>query len=152
LTFSQNLYSGGRNGAQKEVAALGHESAGHTLTTARGQLLYECAQAYYDAVMSDRLVTIAAATLEQAGATLKQTQVGFEAGTQPEFEVLRARVTRDNQSPVLIRQRANRAVAFLHLKQLLELPADYQLELADTLSDESLPPAAVFAERVVSVE
>jgi hypothetical protein len=45
--------------------------------------------------------------------------------------VLRARVTRDNQSPVLIRQRANRAVAFLHLKQLLELPADYPLELAD---------------------
>jgi hypothetical protein len=107
LNFSQNLYSGGRNGAQKEVAALGHESAGHVLTTARGQLLYEVAQAYYDAVLSDRLVAIAAATLEQAGATLKQTQAGFDAGTQPEFEVLRARVSRDNQSPVLIRQRAN---------------------------------------------
>jgi outer membrane protein TolC len=152
LTFSQNLYSGGRNGAQKEVAALGHESAGHALTTARGQLLYEVAQAYYDAVLSDRLVTIAAATLEQAGATLKQTQAGFDAGTQPEFEVLRARVTRDNQSPVLIRQRANRAVAFLRLKQLLELPVDYPLELADSLADEALPPATVFAERVVSVE
>jgi outer membrane protein TolC len=152
LNFSQNLYSGGRIGAQKQVASLGHESAGHVLTTARGQLLYEVAQAYYDAVLSDRLVTIAAATLEQAGATLKQTQVGFEAGTQPEFEVLRARVTRDNQSPVLIRQRANRAVAFLRLKQLLELPADYPLELSDSLSDESLPPAPAFAERVVSVE
>ena len=40
--------------------------------TARGQLLYEVAQAYYDALLSDRLVTIAAATFEQAGATLKQ--------------------------------------------------------------------------------
>ncbi len=152
LTFSQNLYSGGRNGAQKEVAALGHESAGHALTTARGQLLFEVAQAYYDAVLSDRLVTIAAATLEQAGATLKQTQAGFDAGTQPEFEVLRARVSRDNQSPVLIRQRANRAVAFLRLKQLLELPADYALELADGLADEALPPPPAFAERVVTVE
>ena len=152
LSFSQNLYSGGRVGAQKEVAALGHESAGHTLTTARGQLLYDVAQAYYDAVLSDRLVAIAAATLEQAGATLRQTQAGFEAGTQPEFEVLRARVTRDNQSPVLIRQRANRAVAFLRLKQLLELPVDYPLELADALADEALPPAPAFAERVVTVE
>jgi len=152
LNFSQNLYSGGRNGAQKAVAALGRESAGHTLTTARGQLLYEVAQAYYDAVLSDRLVTIAAATLEQAGATPKQTQGGFEAGTQPEFEVLRARVTRDNQSPVLIRQRANRGVAFLRLKRLLDLPVDYPLELADALSDESLPPSPSFAERVVSVE
>jgi len=152
LTFSQNLYSGGRNGAQKAVAALGRESADHTLTTARGQLLYEVTQAYYDAVLSERLVTIAAATLEQAGATLKQTQSGFEAGTQPEFEVLRARVTRDNQSPVLIRQRANRDVAFLRLKQLLELPADYSLQLADALSDDALPPPTVFAERVVAVE
>jgi outer membrane protein TolC len=152
LNFSQNLYSGGRNGAQQEVAARGQESAGHALTTARGQLLYEVTQAYYDAVLSDRLVEIAAATLEQAGATLRQTQAGFEAGTQPEFEVLRARVTRDNQSPVLIRQRANRAIAYLRLKQLLELPADYQLELADALSDDSLPPPTVFAERVVTVE
>ena len=152
LTFSQNVYSGGRIGAQKEVAALGQESAGHTLTTARAQLLYEVSQAYYDAVLSDRLVSIAAATLEQAGETLKQTQAGFDAGTQPEFEVLRARVSRDNQSPVLIRQRANRAIAFLRLKQLLDLPVDYPLELADSLGDEALPPATVFAERVVSVE
>jgi outer membrane protein TolC len=152
LTFSQNLYSGGRNGAQKAVAAIGHESADHALTTARGQMLYEVTQAYYDAVLSERLVTIAAATLEQAGATLKQTQAGFEAGTQPEFEVLRARVSRDNQSPVLIRQRANRDVAFLRLKQLLDLPPDYPLQLADALGDEALPPPTVFAERVVAVE
>jgi outer membrane protein TolC len=152
LTFSQNLYSGGRNGAQKLVASIGHESADHALTTARAQMLYEVTQAYYDAVLSERLVSIAAATLEQAGATLKQTQAGFDAGTQPEFEVLRARVTRDNQSPVLIRQRANRDVAFLRLKQLLELPADYALQLADALSDDALPPPTVFAERVVAVE
>jgi outer membrane protein TolC len=152
LTFSQNLYSGGRLGAQAEVANLGHETAGLALTTARAQMLYEVTQAYYDAVLSDRLVAIAAATLEQAGATLRQTQAGFDAGTQPEFEVLRARVSRDNQSPILIRQRANREVAMFRLKQLLDLPTDYLLELTDSLGDESLPPAPVFAERVASVE
>jgi outer membrane protein TolC len=152
LTFSQNLYSGGRLGAQADVATLGQESAGLALTTARAQMLYEVTQAYYDAVLSDRLVAIAAATLEQAGATLKQTQAGFEAGTQPEFEVLRARVSRDNQSPILIRQRANRDVAMFRLKQLLDLPADYQLELTDALNDESLPPPPSFAERVANVE
>jgi outer membrane protein TolC len=152
LSFSQHVYDGGRLRAQKALASIGHESADLALTTARAQMLYEVTQAYYDAVLSDRLVAIASATLDQAGATLKQTQAGFEAGTQPEFEVLRARVSRDNQSPVLIRQRANRAVAFLRLKQLLELPADYPLELADALSDESLPPPTVYAERVVAVE
>src|SRR5262245_53070381 len=77
LSFSQNLYSGGRNGAQKAVASIGHETASFTLTTARAQLLYDVTQAYYDAVLSEQLVTIAAATLDQAGATLKQTQAGF---------------------------------------------------------------------------
>jgi outer membrane protein TolC len=151
LTFSQSVYSGGRLGAQAAVAAAGHESATLTLTTARAQLLYEVTQAYYDAVLSQSLVTIAAATLDQAGATLKQTQAGFDAGTQPEFEVLRARVSRDNQSPVLIRAQAQRDVAMLRLKQLLELPVDYPLQLADSLSTDMLPPPSVFAERVGAV-
>jgi outer membrane protein len=152
LSFSQNLYSGGRNGAQKAIAAIGRDVASLTLTTVRAQLLYDVTQAYYDAVLSERLVAIAAATVEQAGATLKQTQAGFAAGTQPEFEVLRARVNRDNQSPVLIRQQTNRDIAMLRLKQLLELPADYPLELADTLSSDMLPPPTVFAERVGAIE
>ena len=152
LSFSQNLYSGGRIGAQKEVASVGHESADLAVTMARGQLLFEVTQAYYDAVLSERLVAIASATLDQAGATLKQTQAGFDAGTQPEFEVLRARVSRDNQSPVLIRQRTNRDVALLRLKRILDLPADYPLQLADGLSDDAAPPPAVFAERVVAIE
>jgi len=43
-------------------------------------------------------------------------------------------------------------VALLRLKQLLELPADYDLRLADDLGGVQLPPAAVFATRVAPVE
>jgi outer membrane protein TolC len=66
--------------------------------------------------------------------------------------VLRATVSRDSQTPLLIRQRSNRDVAMLRLKQLLELPTDYDLRLADDLGDPRLVPAPVFAERVVPVE
>jgi len=152
LSFSQNLYSGGRNGAQIALAAAGHESAELGLTTTRAQLVFEVTQAYYDAVLSDQLVNIAAATLEQAGATLRQVEAGLSAGTQPEFEVLRARVNRDTQQPVLIRQRVNRALAFLRLKRLLDLPADADLQLTDALADEKLPPPPVFVERVSAIE
>ena len=146
LSFSQNLYSGGRIGAQKRLASLGRTTAEQSLVGARAQLRYDVTQAYYDVLLSERLVAIARATLEQAGATLQQTQAGFDAGTQPEFEVLRARVSRDSQTPVLIRQRSNQEVAMLRLKQLLELPADYDLRLADDLGGAQLPPAAVFAD------
>jgi outer membrane protein TolC len=152
FTFSQNLYSGGRNGAQQTLAAVGRQSADLSVTTTRGQLFLDVATAYYDVALSSRLVSIAEATLEQANATLRQVQAGFDAGTQPEFEVLRARVNRDNQAPVLIRQQVNRATASLRLKQLLDLPAATQLQLPDVLADETLPPPSVFAPRVVPVE
>jgi outer membrane protein TolC len=152
LSLSQELYTGGRTSAQRAIASAGQESAGISLTTARGQLLFEVTQAYYDAALSDRLVAIAEASVEQAAATLRQTQAGFEAGTQPEFEVLRARVARDNQTPVVIRQRVNRDVALLRLKQLLDVPPDYDLRLADSLGDETAAPPPMFAEQVLPIE
>ena len=152
LSLNQNLYSGGRLGAQAAVAAAGREAATLGVTTARAQLLYDVTQAYYDAALSDRLVSIAEASLEQAGATLTQTQAGFDAGTQPEFEVLRARVNRDSQTPLIIRQRVNREVALMRLKQMLDLPQDYDLRLADALADDRLAPSPVFAQRIAAVE
>jgi outer membrane protein TolC len=152
LTFSQNLYSGGRNGAQAAIAVAGREAADLTVTTSRGQVLLEATQAYYDAALSARLLQIAEATLQQADATLTQVQAGFSAGTQPEFEVLRARVNRDNQLPELIRQRVDREVALLRLKQLLDLPVTFDLRLVDPLDDESLAPAPVFAPRIAAIE
>lgn len=152
LTLSQNLYSGGRLGAQSDVANATRTVATFGVATSRAQLLFDVTQAYYDAVLSDRLVRIAEATLEQAGATLQQTQAGFDAGTQPEFEVIRARVTRDSQMPLLLRQRVNRDVALLRLKQLLDLPQDFILQLADALGDERLAPPAPFAVRVAALE
>lgn len=151
-TLSQNLYSGGRLSAQARVADAGRDAATLGVSTSRGQLLFDVTQAYYDAALSDRLVRIAQATLEQAEATLRQTQAGFDAGTQPEFEVVRARVTKDSQTPLVIRQRANREVALLRLKQLLDLPQDFDLQLPDAFIDDQLPPPAIFAPRLVSLE
>ena len=152
LSFSQNLYSGGRNGAQLAIADAGRDAASLALTTTRGQLSLDVATAYFEVALSDRLVAIAQGTFEQADATLKQVQAGFDAGTQPEFEVLRARVNRDNQRPLVIRQRLNRETALLRLKQLLDLPPTLELQMPDVLADETLAPPAPFASRVAAVE
>ena len=151
LAFSQALYSGGRFDALDAIAAAGRESAELGLNAARAQLLFDVAQAYYDAALSDRLVAIAEATVNQADATLRQVQASFDAGAQPEFELLRARVARDNQRPTLIRQRAAREVALLRLKQLLELPADARLDLAHGLSNVQLAPPPAFAEALARI-
>ena len=116
LSFSQNLFSGGRIGAQIDAAAAGRATAQVTLASTRAQLMLDVVQAYYDAALSERLLEIAEATYRQADATYQQTKLAFEAGSQPEFELLRAQVARDNQRPAVIRRRADRDIALLRLK------------------------------------
>jgi outer membrane protein TolC len=151
LVFSQAVYSGGRLSAQADIAAAGREGAELAVDGARAQLLFDATQAFYDAALSERLVQIAEATLAQAEATVRQVQASYEAGAQPEFELLRARVARDNQRPAVIRQRANRDVAMLRLRQLLDVPADYDLRLVAPL-DGDVPAPAVFAGRLPAAE
>ena len=138
LSFSQTLFSGGRLGGQSQAAGAGVRSAAIGLTSARAQLLLDVTQAYYDASLNDRLVTIAEATLVQADTTLGQTQLARQVGNQSEFDLLRARVTRDNQRPVVIQRRAERELAYYRLKQLLDLPLDQPLALTTELGDTSL--------------
>lgn len=146
LNVSQNIFSGGRITAQSRQANAARRGAEIALTSARAQVMLDVAQAYYDAVLGDRLLDIAQATLAQAETTLSQTRLARQVGNQPEFELLRARVTRDNQLPVVIQQRAARDLAYLNLKQLLQLPLDEKLELTTQLEDTTTPPASRLAE------
>lgn len=153
LAFSQNVYTGGRLQAQEVRARLGRENAGLTLSSTRAQVALDVAQAYFDAVLSDRLVAIAEATLAQAEGTAEQVRLQREAGRIAEFDLLRAQVTRDSQRPDVIRRRNARDVAYLRLKQLLDLPLDLPIQLVSTLEEPVLPPPAVrFAQAIASAE
>ncbi|MBA3319546.1 MAG: TolC family protein [Gemmatimonadales bacterium] len=148
LSFSQTLFSGGRVTGQTQAANAGVRSATIGLTAARAQLLLDVTEAYYDATLGDRLVTIAQATLQQADTTLGQTQLARQVGNQSEFDLLRARVTRDNQRPVVIQRQAARDLAYYQLKNLLNLPLEQPLELTTRLVDTTLVRTARLAELV----
>ena len=129
LSASQTVFSGGRVSGQNLAAAAARRSADVELTSQRAQLALDVTQAYFDAVLADRLVAIADTTLAQTEELLRQTTVARRVGNQSEFELLRATVTRDNQRPVLIARRGDRDIAYLRLKQLLNLPLDEPLSL-----------------------
>jgi len=148
LSASQSLFTGGRLGGQSQAAEAGLRSAELGVTAARAQTLLDVAQAYYDAKLGDRLVAIAEATLRQADTTLAQTGLAKQVGNQSEFELLRARVTRDNQRPVVIQRRADRDIAYVRLRQLLDIPLDLPLELTTELGDTTLLASPQLAELV----
>jgi outer membrane protein TolC len=151
LTASQTVFSGGRVQAQNRIAGAGRRTAEIAFQTARAQLILEVAQAYWDAMLSDRLLAIAEATLQQAESTLGQIRVARQVGDQPEFEQLRAQVTRDTQQPVVIQRRADRDVAHLRLRQLLDLPLDAGLTLTTNLDDVEATPAGRLVANVMEV-
>lgn len=135
LSVSQNLFSGGRILAQTNAAAAGRRSANIELTSQRAQIILDVAQAYYDAALADRLVAIADASFTQTEGVLRQVQLAKDVGNVSEFELLRAQVTRDNQRPQVIQRRSDREVAYLRLKQLLNIPLEQVVSLTTSIED-----------------
>ena len=139
LTLSQNLFTAGKLTASTKSAEAARAVADIGLLSARAQLALTVAQAYYDAVASEQLVQIADSTLAQTERTLQQTTVSRQVGSSAEFDLLRARVTRDNQRPVVIQARGTRDIAMLRLRQLLGVPLQQLIALTTPIHDDGTP-------------
>ena len=143
LSFSQNLFTGGRVLAQTQAAAAGRRAADIELTARRAQIILDVTQAYYDAALADRLVAISDASFTQTENVLRQVQLNKSVGTVSEFELLRAQVTRDNQRPQVIQRRSDREVAYLRLKQLLNIPLEQPVALSTSIDEVGGLPAGI---------
>ncbi len=151
LSASQPIYTGGRATANIRAARAGRESAEIGITAAQAQVQLDVTQAYYDALLADRLLTIADSSLVQSERTLRQVQLTRSVGTTSEFELIRAQVTRDNQRPGWLQARTTRELAYLRLRQLLNLDTDRVVTLTDSIVESPLTPAALPAAPVTTV-
>lgn len=143
LAFSQNLFAGGRIVAQNSVANAGRRSADIEVTAQRAQLQLDVTQAYFDAALADRLVALAESSSVQTENVLRQTQLARNVGNVSEFELLRAQVSSANQRPIVIQRRSDREVAYLRLKQLLNIPLDEQVQLTTAVDDSAAANGAL---------
>ncbi|WP_373064148.1 TolC family protein [Gemmatimonas sp.] len=138
LSASQALFNGGRSTANIRAAKASRESAEIGITSAQAQVQLDVTQAYYDALLSDRLVAISESSLVQSERTLRQVQITRNVGSASEFELIRARVTRDNQRPGWLQSRTNRDLAYVRLRQLLNVSPDQPLALTDSIAESPL--------------
>lgn len=134
LAFHWPLYTGGRVRAQTRAAEALAGIAETNVSSADAQTRLEVTAAYFDAQLSTALVEISESSLANSEETLRITALRASEGAQAEFDVLQARVTRDNQRPLLIRRRANRELAFERLRALLDFPPGQPLELSTPVS------------------
>jgi len=135
LSLSQLLFDAGQTAARHRATQAQRRAAEIGVDSAIATTFLDVTQAYFDAQLGDRLVQITEASLAQTEETLRVTEVAFQVGDKAEFDVLRARVSRDNQLPTLIRRRTARSEAYLRLKQLLDVPPDDDLVLTTGVGD-----------------
>jgi outer membrane protein TolC len=152
VQVSQPLFTGGRLTAQREQAQVLRESAELGVTAAQAQAVLEVGEAFLDAALSDRLLAIAQASFEQADRAYRQTQAQREAGRQSEFDLLRSQVDRDTLQPEIVARQAARRVAYLRLKQLLEIPLDTEVQAVVDLVEGQLVPPATLARAIADAE
>jgi len=129
LTASYTVFSGGRFLAQTRAAASSRRAAELGFVSTRAQVRLDVTEAYYDAMLADRLHRIAEWTLEQADSTYHRMTLMTGVGRAPEFDLVRAKASRDRQRPVVIQREADRDIAMLRLRQLLHVPATAELTL-----------------------
>ena len=141
LSFSQNLFAGGRIAAQNAVADAGRRSADIEFTAQRAQLRLDVTQAYFDAALADRLVALAESSAVQTENVLRQTRLARTVGNVS--ELLRAQVSSANQRPIVIQRQSDREVAYLRLKQLLNVPLDAPMQLTTPVDDSTATNAAL---------
>jgi outer membrane protein len=141
LNLAWPLFTAGRVSGSVQAADASRRSADMGLTSAEAQVTLEVVQAYYNAVAADYEVRIAELLLEQADTTLRQTEQRRAAGTQPEFDLLRARVARDNARTTVIARRVDRDVTYFDLQRLLSIPLDQSVTLTTSLIDTTLAQA-----------
>ena len=135
IAASQTIYSGGRVSAGIAASEAGSRAADLGARAARAQIVYDIAQAYFGAQVAEQLLAIADSSFAQTERALRQTQLAREVGNTAEYDLIRARVQRDNARPAVIAARTQRDVAFLRLRQLLNLPADRPLLLTTSIDN-----------------
>lgn len=135
VTLTQELWSFGRTLNQIAGARAGERQADIALDSAAAQAELTASSTYYDALLADELLRIAETTLGQAEETLRITELGRSKGQLPEFDLLRAQVTRDNQHSVVTQRRSDRELAAVRLKQAIGLPLAEPIRLTTPLED-----------------
>jgi outer membrane protein len=135
LTLSQFIFDGGQTLTRLRAAEARRRSSEVNVDSARAESLLDVTSSYFDALLADRLVEIAEASLAQQEEILRQTDVAFKVGDKSEFEQLQARVSRDNQVPTVLQNRSRRQEAYLRLKQLLNVPLADEVRLTTGLDD-----------------
>jgi outer membrane protein len=142
LRLVQSIYEGGRITSGWRAARLTTEQALLQYQAVIAEALLAVRTAYYDVLLGRQQITVQEASISLLEKELQDTRRRYEAGTVPQFNVLRAEVELAGAQPRLIRARNTYRIAKNTLIHQLgyQIPTNMwdniPLELSDRLEPE----------------
>ena len=142
LRIVQSIYEGGRINSALRTAKLTKEQALANYQTVAADTILGVRTAYDDALLARQQISVQEASTQLLQRELEDTQRRLDAGTVPQFNVLRADVELANVRPKLIRARNAYRIAKNNLANLLgynlprEMGEDIPLQLSGALEAE----------------
>jgi outer membrane protein TolC len=121
IEVTQLLYSGGRVNAGLRAAQLTKDVALLGFQRAVADTVLAVRRNFYQILLAQSLVTVREQSVNLLESQLKDVRSRFDAGTVPQFNVLRAEVELANAKPPLIRAQNNLRLARESLVRLLAL-------------------------------
>jgi HAE1 family hydrophobic/amphiphilic exporter-1 len=138
--LTQTLFAWGKVGAAVRAAKDGIAAAEDQLDHYRQAAIRDVTEAFHDVLLARRLEWIAVETLALREKQLAEAEKRYGLGTATDFDVLAARVARDNQRPEVIRASGSVLLALDRLRLVLaEEKGDLDVEGALEAAPVDLP-------------
>ncbi len=133
----QTIYSGGKLMAAIRAAKVTKQQALAQYQTTLADTLLSVRLAYYDILLAAEQITVNETSVNLLQKELDDQQHRYDAGTVPNFNVLRAKVSVANARPPLLQARNNYRIAKNNLSNLLgyNLPRDIWENIPLNLTD-----------------
>lgn len=136
LSVSQTLYAAGQVSIGLDIAERVRALLRSELEEVQADLTRQVRRAYFQAVFADLLVDISEEARALADRQFREVESFRQQGVASEFDVLTARVERDNLEPQIVEARSAARLARQNLRRLVNLPRNGELQLTTALEAE----------------
>lgn len=149
LSLSQNIFAGGIFiGAQ--AAEIYAKIADHIVDASEQELRYQVKAAYFGVMVTKEVLEVANANLSQAEDNLKNTQIKYDAGLVPEYDLVRAKVAVQTAKPELEQAKNSNQITKDILRNIMGLSYSVEVEVSDSLNykDQNIDDFDLVVERM----
>ena len=145
VNLSLPIFQGGRALGGIQAARRTQAASRFNVAETKSQVTVDVQRAYLNALAAEQLVAIQERNLQLSTERVAQAEQLEKAGRAARYDVLRVRVERTNLEPLAIQARNDRDIAYLQLKELLNLPLAQPIRLTTHVGMDSTDVGAMLA-------